>query len=127
LTANPEPATRHVLPTRDLLGPERLGERRRLGAITLLVSLVVMGFYLGMERWNYGGGTSGPRWLLWLTPLWLLALVPAADRLGRSRAGRLLALVLLAVSALSAAYPLFNPWRHPWIYRIMDENGWIPY
>ena len=102
-------------------------DRRLLSVLTLAVTVVVVGFYLGRPRWNYGGGTAGPRWLLWLTPLWLLALLPAVDRLANSRLGRGLALFLLAVSALSAAYALGNPWRHPWIYNLMEASGWTPY
>jgi hypothetical protein len=35
--------------------------------------------------------------------------------------------VLLAVSIFSASYSLWNPWRHPWIYDLMNARGWIPY
>ena len=64
---------------------------------------------------------------MWLTPLWMLSLVPVADRLGASRGGRALAYLLLALSVLSASYPAWNPWRHPWIYNFMESRGWIPY
>jgi hypothetical protein len=97
-----------------------------LAALALAVSVVVIGFYVAVTG-NYGGWTSGPRWLMWLTPLWLVAMVPAADRLGRRRGGRALALALLALSVLSAAYPAWSPWRHPWIYNWMQHNGWIHY
>jgi hypothetical protein len=84
---------------------------------------VVIGFYLFvLDRWNYGGGTAGPRWLIWLTPLWLLTLLPAADGLARRRWGRGAALTLLA-----AAYPAWTPWRHPWIYTLLEALGWTPY
>ena len=76
---------------------------------------------------NYGGWTSAPRWLLWLTPLWLLSMLPVVDWLGARRWGRGLACVLLALSVLSASYPAWNPWRHPWIYNYLDAQGKIPY
>src|SRR5207244_2307674 len=63
--------------------------RRILAAITLITTLVVVGFYLTrpqIDR-NYGGGTCCLRWLIWLTPLWLLTLLPAADWLANSRWG----------------------------------------
>jgi hypothetical protein len=109
--------------------------RRRLGGgwgITtvgsLAVSLVVFVFYaFVVETANYGGWTNGPRWLLWLTPLWLFAMLPAADWLDRHRWGRVLCLVLLALSVLSASYFDWNPWRHPWIYNWMESNNWLPY
>jgi hypothetical protein len=92
----------------------------------LLLSLVVIGFYI-VQSDNYGGWSNGPRWLLWLTPLWLVAALPAADWLGRRRWGRALGLALLALSVLAASYDGWNPWRHPWLYRWMEANGWIAY
>src|SRR5581483_1948584 len=71
-------------------------ERRLVGTLTFALSLIVIGFYLGRSRWNYGGGTTGPRWLMWLTPLWLLVLLPVADWLSRSRGARAVALILFA-------------------------------
>jgi hypothetical protein len=93
---------------------------------TLAMSVVVTGFYL-VRTDNYGGWSAGPRWLLWLTPFWLLTMLPMADRLGATRWGRWLAYLFLVLSVMAAAYPLWNPWRHPWIYDFMDAQGWIPY
>lgn len=107
---------------------------RRPLALTALLALgvttVVLGFYifyLGDRSRNYGGWTSGPRWLFWLTPLWLVALLPAADWLGRSRAGRLVAYVFLAISVISVSYPQYNPWRHPWAYNLLEGAGLVKY
>ncbi len=97
-----------------------------MAAASLLLSTVVIVFYIfGSD--NYGGVSAGPRWLMWLAPLWLLAMLPAADWLGRRTWARALAVVLLALSVLSASYPSWNPWRHPWIYNWMDAWGRIPY
>ena len=95
-------------------------------AMTLAVSVVVVGFFVYKTN-NYGGNTSGPRWLFWLTPLWVLAIPPAADRLAASRAGRVLAAVLLGLSVLSAFYPAWNPWRPPWVMQLMEFTGWLRY
>ena len=70
---------------------------------------------------NYGGMTSGLRWVFWLAPLWLLAMLPAGRRPGPRRWTRGLALALLALSVLSASYPTWNPWTHPWLM------NWMPY
>jgi hypothetical protein len=105
-------------------GPTRLWAE--MAAATLLLSAVVIVFYI-FKSDNYGGVSAGPRWLMWLAPLWLLAMLPAADWLGRRSWGRALAVVLLALSVLSASYPSWNPWRHPWIYNWMDAWGRIPY
>jgi hypothetical protein len=108
---------------------ERTRQLRLTAALTLVVTVVVTGFYLflAQKRWNYGGWTSGPRWLIWLTPLWLVCLVPVADRLGGRRWGRLLGYLLLGVSVLSASYPAWNPWRHPWLYNLMEHYGLLGY
>ena len=89
------------------------------------VSAVVIAFYLlrpQADR-NYGGVTSGFRWVFWMAPLWVAAAVPAADILGRSRSGRILACLLLAVSVLSVAYPTWNPWTRPWIEQALRHAG----
>lgn len=104
--------------------------RRRIqlifGAVTLMLTIIVVGFYL-VKSDNYGGFTSGLRWLMWLTPLWLFTLMPAADRLAAHRWGRGLGYVLLGFSVLSVSYPAWNPWRHPWIYNLMTGLGWPGY
>jgi hypothetical protein len=120
-----------LLTAASLCWPDREREERarfRNGTVlfAFLLSVVVFAFYLWKSN-NYGGWTSGPRWFFWLIPLWLLAMIPAADRLSRCRWGRGFAYVLLTFSALSAAYPAWNPWRHPWIYNLLEHRGWIDY
>ncbi len=97
-----------------------------LAAITVVVSAIVFGFYVWRTA-NYGGSTSGPRWLMWLTALWLLPFLAAADRLGRSRAGRVIVGAALAASVFSAAYPVANPWRNPWLMQLGETRGWFSY
>ena len=100
-------------------GTAEAGSRRGLtlaGLLTLGVTVVVLAFYilfLDERKRNYGGWTSGPRWLIWLTPLWLVALLPAADWLGRRRWGRVVGYALLALSVVSVSYPQYSPWRTP--------------
>ncbi len=91
-----------------------------------LLTVVVIGFYL-VKSDNYGGFCIGLRWLMWLTPIWLTALVPAADWLARRPWTRNLALLALAVSVFSNHYSLWNPWRHPWIFDLMLHLGWKGY
>jgi hypothetical protein len=100
------------------------------GLLTLGVTVVVLAFYilfLDERKRNYGGWTSGPRWLIWLAPLWLVALLPAADWLGRRRWGRFLGYALLALSVVSVSYPQYSPWRHPWLYNFLEAHGLIRY
>ena len=91
------------------------------------VSLVCLVFYLTrpQDDRNYGGMTCAFRWMLWFAPLWLVAMVPAADCLARRGWTRAVALVLLALSALSASYPTWNPWTHPWMLDFLHYVGWI--
>lgn len=97
-------------------------------AMTLAISVTVFAFYLTRtQSYNYGGNTSGPRWLFWLIPLWVLALAPAADRLARSQGGRLLAAGLFGFGVLSAFYPAWNPWRNPWILQLLEFTGTVRY
>ena len=97
-----------------------------LPSLALALSVVVIGFYL-VKSDNYGGFTVGLRWLMWLTPLWLVCMIPVVDRLAPSRAGRIFAYVLLGVSILSANYSSWNPWRHPWLFDLMIAMGWPGY
>jgi hypothetical protein len=101
--------------------------RRDLAAMIATLTVVCLVFYIGLrpqEDRNYGGMTSGFRWMFWFTPLWLVALLPAADRLARSTGGTAFAAVLLSLSALSVSYPTWNPWTHPWIYHWLQWCGW---
>ncbi len=113
-------------------GVVMLGRRRgynlpALAVMIATVSIVCVGFYLfvvkPLDR-NYGGMTSGLRWVFWMAPFWLLAALPAADWLSSRRRGRWLAYLALAISALSASYPTWNPWTYPWLTNFFIYLGW---
>jgi hypothetical protein len=109
---------------------EKIPDLRMVAILTLFLTLIVLGFYIvyvNDRNRNYGGWTSGLRWLLWLTPLWLLTMLPPADWLSKRRWGRGLAYIFLAISVLSVSYPAWNPWRHPWLYNCLEGLGWIRY
>ena len=108
------------------LGPSARGVAAWLARLAPLVIAVVIAFYIWRTN-NYGGWTCGPRWLFWLTPLFLLTMAPTADALGKTGAGRSVGYLLLAVSVFSATYPWANPWRHPWIYQWCEYMGWVHY
>jgi len=100
-------------------------DRRALAFLIASLSVVCLTFYLArpLGDRNYGGMSSGFRWMFWFAPLWLVAMMPAVDRLAQTHARRGLALLLLAVSAASAAYPTWNPWTHPWLWNLLATWG----
>ncbi len=102
--------------------------RTIIGWGTLFMSLVILGFYLTKtESYNYGGWCCGPRWFIWLTPLWILGSLPMLDRLMATSWGRLVTYVALAWSAMSVAYPMYSAWRHPWLYMLLQHLKLIDY
>ncbi len=98
-----------------------------LAAGIAAVSLICIAFYVSrpMIDRNYGGVSSSFRWLLWLTPLWIWAMMPAVTEAMINKWLRPVALVLLATSLFSVATALDNPWQHPWLYRYLNFLGWL--
>ncbi len=103
--------------------------RRNFAATVAAASLICLIFYWtrDLHARNYGGLSCGFRWMFWWAPFWLLLMAPALDRMASSRWGRGVALLCLAVSAMSAAYPTWSPWVHPWLFRWLEYQGWISY
>jgi hypothetical protein len=98
-----------------------------LGWFILIVSVVCVTFYIlrPLDDRNYGGMTSGFRWVFWFAPMWLLAMLPAADAMASRRSLRLLAGGLLCLSVLSVSYPTWNPWVQPWLSDLLLELQWV--
>ena len=86
------------------------------------VSLACFVFYATrvVEDRNYGGVSSGFRWVFWLVPAWLWLCVPAVEMMGRSSSLRKVTSLLLLISVFSATIPWPNPWTHPWPYRVVQ-------
>ncbi|QDU57255.1 DUF2029 domain-containing protein [Aeoliella mucimassa] len=104
----------------------RLERELALAALAMTITCFVFFILMRplMDR-NYGGMTSGFRWMFWLAPLWLVVLLPVVDKMSRNRWARGVALVLLALSMISVSYPNWNPWEQPWIYNAMEHYGWL--
>ena len=101
---------------------------RWLARLTAVVTVVVVAFYLTRtDSRNYGGNSACARWLVWLTPLWVPAAAAGADVLGRRTWGRWACGLALGVSAFSAAYASWNPWRPPWLQQLLFYGGMIDY
>jgi hypothetical protein len=105
----------------------RGGDRMRgYASMVLTLSAICLAFYLArpLKDRNYGGVSSGFRWMFWFIPMWLIAILPAADGIAGRRWAKYVALALLLASAVSAGYACLNPWAHPWIYRYWLYMGW---
>ena len=97
----------------------------RCGAV---LTVIVLAFYLTRtQNYNYGGVSCALRWSLWLTPFWLVALIPLLDATARSITLKSIASLLLVASIVSAWLPVPNPWQQPWLFHRMEERGWIDY
>ncbi len=92
------------------------------------LTAVVLGFYLTRtQNYNYGGNSIALRWMLWLAPLWLLAMIPVFDAWGSRRGFQILSSCLLAASVVSASLPGSNPWQSTWLLSAMERWGWLEY
>ncbi len=102
---------------------------KEIGWATLILTAVCLTFYIArpIQDRNYGGVSCGLRWMLWLTPFWLLCMAPVCERLQASKGGRALFVLLFAASAFSAHYACLNPWTHPWIFQLGSRFGWFQY
>lgn len=84
-------------------------------------SIVVLLFYVWrpLEDRNYGGVTSGLRWMFWFVPLWFWLAVHGI-RCMRYGWQWVIVTVFLVISIISATVPWNNPWTTPWL------SHWIP-
>lgn len=107
---------------------EPQGRYRQLLAIAIAaVTLICFAFYLSrplIDR-NYGGVSSSFRWMLWFTPLWIWGMTPTLSEALLKPKFKSLVLLALALSIISAATALDNPWQMPWIYRYASFLGWL--
>ncbi|HWL08301.1 MAG TPA: hypothetical protein VNQ76_07850 [Planctomicrobium sp.] len=101
---------------------------RAFQGLGVLLTLATLAFYLSRtDNYNYGGVSVALRWILWLTPFWILAMVSVVQNWGNLLKFRWLAFPLLAVSIFSAWTPSNAPWTQNWIYRLMEQAKWIDY
>lgn len=92
------------------------------------LTATVLGFYLTRtQNYNYGGNSVALRWMLWLAPLWLIAMIPVFDAWGSRRSFQILASILLGASVISANLPGSNPWQSTWLLSLMERWGWVHY
>jgi len=100
---------------------------RGVSALTLALTVVMVGFYAwNPKARNYGGTTQGLRWLFWMIPFWLVVL-PTGLAGGRDRKlVRWLAIAALVFSGLTVGYALRNPWANPWTNDLLEHLNLYP-
>jgi hypothetical protein len=108
-------------------GTDAAAQTRRLIAWLALALTVVTFLFYVVRTHNYGGMTAGPRWFFWLVPLWLLTMLPEADRWALDQRRRRIAAGLLAFSIGTASHALANPWQHSWLFTWLRDLGVISY
>ncbi len=92
------------------------------------ITVAVLGFYLTRtQNYNYGGNSVALRWMLWLVPLWLIAMIPVFDAWGSRRGFQVFSSILLAGSVVSANLPGSNPWQSTWLLSLMEHWKWVDY
>jgi len=91
---------------------------RQLAYMLLTLTFVLLVFYTmrPLADRNYGGVASGFRWFFWLTPLFLLMLIPAWRIIRKSMLLIWLWGICLAISIYSGLHAFLNPWQHPWYF-----------
>ncbi|MFO1000910.1 MAG: hypothetical protein U0936_11250 [Planctomycetaceae bacterium] len=106
----------------------RKTERTRLLiAAGALMTLVTLAFYLSRtENYNYGGNSVGLRWMMWLSPFWWIAMIPALEKMQRHWS-YFVGGLLLAVSIVSVNWSINRPWKPSWLFEQMEAAGWINY
>jgi len=94
---------------------------RGIAAALLSVTLACLVFYASreIEDRNYGGVSSGFRWLFWIIPGWIWLAIPALDRCASKPFFRGLVYLAIVLGIVSAVIPWGNPWSQPWPYRIL--------
>jgi len=103
--------------------------KRELATGAALLTFVCLAFYLTRPQpdRNYGGMTSGFRWMFWFAPLWLTTMLPAVAKIAKTKTGQIVALALLALSVMSASYPTWNPFKQPWLANYFEYLGWVEF
>ncbi|WP_459557142.1 hypothetical protein [Lacunimicrobium album] len=96
--------------------------QHQVALMAIMISLVVFGFYMTKtEHYNFGGVTVALRWMVWLIPLWLVTIASWMTHLPFKQTKMIVCLVLLVPSIISAWTPWIGPWRHPWLFQVMDK------
>lgn len=93
-----------------------------------MMTVATLLFYLTRTaNYNYGGNSAALRWMLWLSPLWWIAMIPFLEAMCRCRKRFGTASFLLALSVFTAAWSQDRPWKPSWLFEALKSAGWIHY
>lgn len=87
------------------------GLSRRAAHVAGIVALACFTTYYLFATNNYGGQAYGFRWYIAASPILLLMAATPFQSLMRTRSGRILLVVLVAVSTVSAVQCSLSPWQ----------------
>jgi hypothetical protein len=95
----------------------------RFGAIFL--TIINCAFVFSTTH-DYAGTCQGPRWFMWLIPIWLFCMPPITERLSRSTLGKCVLFESLVWSFGSVCYATFaspsGPWSVSWLHQLMLDG-----
>jgi len=95
----------------------------RFGAIFLTV---INCAFIFLTTHDYGGRCQGPRWFMWLMPIWLFCMPPVTQRLSCSILGKWVLVQSLFWSFGSVCYAIFaspsGPWSVSWLHQLMRNS-----
>jgi hypothetical protein len=74
---------------------------------------------------NYGGVCQGFRYLIWPVPLFITAASLKADAYGQPKWVRVVAVLFLFASIVTAASCLGNPWSESWLEALCKQHDWL--
>lgn len=90
-----------------------------------LLTVVTVTFYAGITN-SYGGKCQGPRWLIWLIPLWLIAIPEIVENHMAKRWFRVGLCFCLAISIFSWVWVVahnYGPWGTSWLHQLLRVWG----
>ena len=74
---------------------------------------------------NYGGVCQGFRYMIWPVPLIIIAGAFTAERYGRAKWVRALALAALFISVMTMGVCSDNPWSRSWLEDLCMKHDWL--
>jgi hypothetical protein len=59
--------------------------------------------------------------MMWFTPLYLITMLPAIERVAYSTWGRRIVIAALVIGIFAASYKPMNCFSHPWLFDLLEH------